>query len=75
MDELSCYFDSPAEPNNMHLELWLPGHLDESRLREAVAATLASQPPRGSAGRPEDLGDPAMTGRSRRTPTAIRSRS
>ena len=28
----------------MHLEVWLPGHLDESRLREAVAATLAIQP-------------------------------
>ena len=44
VDELGCYFDSPDEPNNVHLEVWLPGHLDESRLREAVAATLAIQP-------------------------------
>jgi NRPS condensation-like uncharacterized protein len=44
VDELSCYFDSPAEPNNVHLEVWLPGHLDEVRLREAVAAMLADQP-------------------------------
>jgi arabinofuranan 3-O-arabinosyltransferase len=44
VDELSCYFNSAQEPNNVHLEVWLPGHLDESRLREAVAATLASQP-------------------------------
>ena len=44
VDELSCYFDSPAEPNNVHLEIWLPGHLDEARLRQAVMALLAAQP-------------------------------
>ena len=43
VDELSCYFDSEAEPNNVHLEVWLPGHLDEARLREAVGALLAGQ--------------------------------
>ena len=43
VDELSCYFDSPAEPNNVHLEVWLPGHLNVVRLREAVAAMLAGQ--------------------------------
>ena len=43
VDELSCYFDSEAEPNNVHLEVWLPGRLDEARLREAVGALLASQ--------------------------------
>jgi arabinofuranan 3-O-arabinosyltransferase len=44
VDELSCYFDSPAEPNNVHLEVWLPGRLDGTRLSEAVAALLAGQP-------------------------------
>jgi NRPS condensation-like uncharacterized protein len=43
-DELSCYFDSRAEPNNVHLEAWLPGHLDAEQLREAVAAMLAAHP-------------------------------
>jgi len=45
VDELSCYFDSPAEPNNVHVELWVPGHLDGARLREAVTNLLAHQPP------------------------------
>jgi len=44
VDELNCYFDSPAEPNNVHLEIWLPGHLDPERLRASVAAVLARQP-------------------------------
>jgi NRPS condensation-like uncharacterized protein len=44
VDELNCYFDSPAEPNNVHLEAWLPGQLCEKRLRAAVAATLAETP-------------------------------
>lgn len=43
-DELATYFDSPAEPNNVHLEAWLPGHLDVRRLHAAVAAVLADQP-------------------------------
>ncbi len=44
VDELSCYYDGPAEPNNVHLEAWLPGHLDPRELRAAVAATLRAQP-------------------------------
>jgi NRPS condensation-like uncharacterized protein len=44
VDELNCYFDSSAEPNNVHVEFWLPGHLDPERLRTAVAAVLARQP-------------------------------
>jgi len=43
-DQLNCYFDSAAEPSNVHLEAWLPGHLDAGRLRAAVAAVLAAQP-------------------------------
>jgi NRPS condensation-like uncharacterized protein len=43
-DQLNCYFDSAAEPNNVHLEAWLPGHLDARQLRAAVAAVLVAQP-------------------------------
>ena len=44
VDELNCYFDSAAEPNNVHLEAWLPGHLSPQRLRRAVSAVLADVP-------------------------------
>lgn len=44
VDELCCYFDSAAEPNNVHLEVQIPGHLDYARLREAAAAALAAAP-------------------------------
>jgi len=43
-DELSCYYDAPAEPCNVHLEVRVPGHLDSRVLREATAAALAAQP-------------------------------
>jgi NRPS condensation-like uncharacterized protein len=43
-DELNCYFDSAAEPNNVHLEAWLPGHLRPDMLRAATAAVLADVP-------------------------------
>jgi len=44
LDELNCYFDSPAEPNNVQLEAWLSGHLRPDRLRAAVTAVLAAVP-------------------------------
>jgi NRPS condensation-like uncharacterized protein len=44
VDELNCYLDSPAEPNNVHLEVWLPGPLSPDGLRAAVAAALAGSP-------------------------------
>lgn len=43
-DELSCYYDAPAEPCNVHVEVRVPGHLDEPALRRAVHAALAAQP-------------------------------
>lgn len=43
-DELSCYFDAPAEPCTVHLEVQVPGRLDEAKLRLAVAAALVAQP-------------------------------
>jgi NRPS condensation-like uncharacterized protein len=48
LDELNCYFDSPAEPNNVQLEAWLPGHLSPHALRTAVAAVLAAVPAAGA---------------------------
>jgi NRPS condensation-like uncharacterized protein len=44
VDELNCYLDSAAEPNNVHLEVWLPGQLSPDRLRAAVADALAASP-------------------------------
>ena len=44
VDEFSCYDDSPGEPNNVHLEVMLPGHLEEGAFRAAVAATLGALP-------------------------------
>jgi NRPS condensation-like uncharacterized protein len=44
VDELNCYFDSPAEPANILLEIWVPGHLDAQRLRAAVTAVLTAYP-------------------------------
>jgi NRPS condensation-like uncharacterized protein len=44
VDELGCYFDSPAEPNNVHLEVVVGGRLDRDRLGAAVLATLSAHP-------------------------------
>ncbi len=43
-DELSCYYDAPAEPCNVHVEVRVTGHLDSRALRDATAAALAAQP-------------------------------
>jgi arabinofuranan 3-O-arabinosyltransferase len=43
-DELSCYYDAPAEPCNVHIEVRVPGHLNEHALRQATRAALAEQP-------------------------------
>ena len=47
VDELNCYFDAHAEPNNVHMETWLPGQLDPGRLRAAVTAALSAEPRAG----------------------------
>ena len=44
IDELNCYYDTPAEPNNIHLEVQLAGSLDYQVLRQAVAGALAAAP-------------------------------
>jgi len=43
-DELSCYYDAPAEPCNVHVEVRVPANLDPRALRDATAAALAAQP-------------------------------
>jgi NRPS condensation-like uncharacterized protein len=43
-DELTCYYDRPSEPANVHLEVRVPGLLDPAAIRAAVGAVLASQP-------------------------------
>jgi NRPS condensation-like uncharacterized protein len=43
-DELSCYYDTPAEPCTVHIEAGVAGHLDEPALRLAVGAALAEHP-------------------------------
>ncbi len=43
-DELTCHFDSPAEPSNIHLEMRIPGRLDSSAFRLAAIAALAANP-------------------------------
>src|SRR5208282_3505036 len=42
-DELTCYYDRAAEPANVHIEVRVPGMLDESVFRASVAAVLSAQ--------------------------------
>jgi len=44
IDELSCYYDTPAEPNNVLAEVLVPGAIDYPTLRRAVAGALAATP-------------------------------
>jgi NRPS condensation-like uncharacterized protein len=44
IDELSCYYDTPAEPNNVLSEVLVPGAIDYSTLRQAVAGALTATP-------------------------------
>lgn len=43
-DELTCYFDSLAEPSNIHLEMRIPGRLDPRAFRLAAIAALTANP-------------------------------
>jgi len=44
IDELSCYYDTAAEPNNELFEVRVPGAIDYPTLRQAVAGALAAAP-------------------------------
>ena len=41
-DELTCYFDSPAEPSNIHLEVRIPGRVDHDAFRRAAIDALTA---------------------------------
>jgi NRPS condensation-like uncharacterized protein len=43
-DELTCYYDRPAEPANVHLEVRVPGRLDPALVGAAVSDALGPQP-------------------------------
>ena len=43
-DQLTCYYDRPAEPANVHVEVRVPGRLNESAIRASVQAVLAAEP-------------------------------
>jgi NRPS condensation-like uncharacterized protein len=43
-DELTCYFDVPAEPCTVHIEVRVGDHVDAGALRLAAARALAAHP-------------------------------
>lgn len=43
-DELTCYYDRPAEAATVHMEARVSGRLDETVLRAAVRAVLDAEP-------------------------------
>jgi NRPS condensation-like uncharacterized protein len=43
-DELTCYYDRPDEPANVHIEARVPARLDEAGVRAAVRAVLEAEP-------------------------------
>jgi NRPS condensation-like uncharacterized protein len=43
-DEMTCYYDRPAEPANVHLEVRVPGRLDLQAVRSCVAEVLGAHP-------------------------------
>jgi arabinofuranan 3-O-arabinosyltransferase len=44
VDELNCYYDTPDEPNNIHVEMYVPGRVSEDAFRTAVGKALADFP-------------------------------
>jgi arabinofuranan 3-O-arabinosyltransferase len=43
-DEMVCYFDTAAEPVNVHLEIRLPGRLNKPAFRAAAVAAITANP-------------------------------
>jgi arabinofuranan 3-O-arabinosyltransferase len=43
-DEMLCYFDVATEPVNVHLEVRVPGRLDEAAFRTAAATAIMADP-------------------------------
>lgn len=44
VDEVARHCAQDAEPSTVHIEIHLPGRVDEERLRSAFAASLARHP-------------------------------
>lgn len=44
VDEVARHCAQDAEPNTVHIEIHLPGRVDEARLRSAFAEALARHP-------------------------------
>ncbi len=42
VDQVSCHFDTLAEPANVHLEIRLPGRLDQQAFRAAAVAAVTA---------------------------------
>jgi len=43
-DEMTCYYDRPAEPANVHLEVRVPGGLDPETVRSCIRQVLGAHP-------------------------------
>jgi NRPS condensation-like uncharacterized protein len=43
-DELTCYYDRPAEAANVHMEARVSGQLDQAAVRAAVRTVLDAEP-------------------------------
>ena len=43
-DEMVCYFDTAAEPANVHLEMCLPGRLDQPAFCTAAVTAIRAEP-------------------------------
>src|SRR5262249_47784200 len=42
--ELTCYYDRPSEPANVHLEVAVPDRLDVAAVRDSLRAVLDAEP-------------------------------
>jgi arabinofuranan 3-O-arabinosyltransferase len=54
-DEMACYFDTQAEPFNIHLEIRVPGRLDRQVFQTAAVAALVANPHASSRRAPHKL--------------------
>ena len=47
-DEMVCYFNTAAEPVNVHLEVRVPGHLEQQTFRRSALDSITAPPRAGS---------------------------
>jgi NRPS condensation-like uncharacterized protein len=58
-DEMACHFDSRTEPFNIHLEMRIPGRLDQRAFHAAAIAALIANPHASSRRAPHSLATPS----------------